>query len=207
MKNKKNVKLINFKAFTIIEILIWIFIFSLWMVWIFAIISSTSRLNDYNENYIIASNLANEQIELIKNIRDSNYEKIKKFNQKDPSSNNYNDLFEIWKKYKVENNYNAISDNFPIIVEEISNFIESKDEISWDMTNYILCLDSFNRYTFDCSSWNTKTRFYKYVSFEELSDINWKIDNAYLLKSKVIWFYWWYHEFEIKSVLADWKRL
>jgi hypothetical protein len=28
-----------------------------------------------------------------------------------------------------------------------------------------------------------------------------------LLKSKVIWYIRWYHEFEVNSIIADWKRL
>jgi len=55
------------------------------MVGIFAIITSTLRINDYNENYIIASNLAREQLELVRNIRDSNYSNVKPFNLKNPN--------------------------------------------------------------------------------------------------------------------------
>ncbi|MDP2396470.1 MAG: hypothetical protein Q8M44_06510 [bacterium] len=47
-----------------------------------------------NKNYIIAVNLANEQIELVRNIRDSNYKKIQKYNMINPSSNNYTNVFE-----------------------------------------------------------------------------------------------------------------
>jgi hypothetical protein len=52
---------------------------------VYAIISSTLRVNDYNENYIIASNIAREQLELVRNIRDSNYIKIKPYNLKNPN--------------------------------------------------------------------------------------------------------------------------
>jgi hypothetical protein len=52
-------------------------------------------LNDYNKNYIIATNLAREQLELVRNIRDSNYKQIKKYNQINPSNNDYENVFEI----------------------------------------------------------------------------------------------------------------
>ena len=42
------------------------------MASVYSIIVSTLRVNDYNKNYIIASNLAREQIEQVRNIRDSN---------------------------------------------------------------------------------------------------------------------------------------
>jgi hypothetical protein len=42
------------------------------------------NLNDYNKNYIVASNLAREQLELIRNIRDNNYKKVQIYNQINP---------------------------------------------------------------------------------------------------------------------------
>lgn len=201
------------KWFSIIEILIWIFIFSMWITWVYAIISSTLRINDLNKNYIIAVNLANEQIELVRNIRDSNYKKIQKFNMINPSSNNYSDVFWFWKKYKIENNYSS-SATFPILVTDITDWFEEwVDKLNTvSMKKYLLCIDSLNRYTHDCNNPNNKpTKFYKYVSFEKVTykdgAISKDITDAYLVKSKVIWYIRWYHEFELKSIVADWKRL
>lgn len=203
----------NKKWFSIIEVLVWIFIFTLWMVWVYAIISSTLRINDTNQNYIIASNLAREQLELVRNIRDSNYKVLKPYNLKNPSWNSFTswDKFEFNKKYKIENDYSNIA-SFPIKVDEINDFWEWISEINWKMRDYRLCLDSKNRYTYDCTtSWNKKTEFYKYISVEKVEfSSGWlvqTIDNSFLLKSKVIWYKWWYHQFEVKSVIADWKRL
>ena len=206
---KKN----NKKWFSIIEVLVWIFIFTLGMVWVYAIISSILRVNDTNEDYIIASNLAREQLELVRNIRDSNYKVLKPYNLKNPSWNSFTsgDKFEFNKKYKIENDYSSLA-TFPIKVEEITDFWEWISEINWKMRNYNLCLDSKNRYTYNCiTTWNKKTEFYKYISIEKVQFSSWwiieTIDNSFLLKSKVIWYKWWYHQFEVKSVIADWKRL
>ncbi|MDR1945430.1 MAG: hypothetical protein LBQ59_05220 [Candidatus Peribacteria bacterium] len=54
---------------------------------VFSIIINTLNLNEYNKNYIIAAGLAREQIELVRNIRDSNYSKIQIYNQINPNSN------------------------------------------------------------------------------------------------------------------------
>lgn len=210
MKNKNNKNYKNNKiGFSIIEILIWIFVFSLWITWIFAIISSTLKINELNKNYIIASNLANEQIELVRNIRDSNYTIIKNYNQINPAINNYEEKFEYKKKYKIENNYSNTA-VFPIKVEDITSWFEEWESKLQKMENYRLCIDFQNRYTYDCV-WNIKTKFYKYISFEKVEYLNsWIIENiedAYLLKSKVIWYINWYHEYEIKSIITDWKRL
>lgn len=201
-------KYIYKKAFSIIEILVWIFIFSLWLVSIYAVIISTLRINDYNSSYIVATNLAKEQIELIKNIRDSNYKVLKPYNLKDPNWNSFNDSdkFEIWKYYKIENNYWI---GFPIILKNISSwFLEWKDNIkSSSMQSYRLCLDSDDRYNYDCSINNLKTEYYRFFYVDKLEDSNWIIDNAFEVISKVIWYKRWYHEFEIKIIIADWKRL
>lgn len=203
----------NKKGFSIIEILVWIFIFTLWITSVYAIVSSTLRLNDYNENYIIASNLAREQIELVKNIRDSNYEKIQIYNQINPSTTDYTNVFEVWKKYKIENNYSS-SATFPIQVIDITTWFEEwvNKLNSLSMKSYNLCLDSKNRYTYDCSTLgNSKTKFYKYISIEKVEyNDSWttkEINNSFIVKSKVIWYVKWYHEFEVNSVVADWKRL
>jgi hypothetical protein len=42
------------------------------------------RINEYNKNYIIAANLAREQIELLRFNRDYNYEVLQKFDQINP---------------------------------------------------------------------------------------------------------------------------
>ena len=203
----------NKKAFSLIEIMVWIFIFSLWIASVYAIISSTLRVNDYNENYIIATNLAREQIEQVRNIRDSNYKKIQKYNQINPSSTDYWLVFEYDKKYKIENNYSTTA-SFPIEVIDITGWFEQWEvKLNWtSMQGYNLCIDVNNRYTYDCSNPNNiKTFFYKYISIEKIkyndSWIEREIDNSFLIKSKVIWYKKGYHEFEVKSIIADWKRL
>jgi Tfp pilus assembly protein PilV len=202
----------GFSAFSIIEIMVWIFIFSLWIASVFAIISSTIQITDYNKNYIIATNLASEQIELIRNIRDSNYKKIQKYNQINPWSSDYNNLFEIGKKYKIENNY-SITANFPITVTDITTWFEEwQTKLKGSsMNSYNLCLDSLNRYTYNCETGSQRTKFYKYIDIEKVKYMeNWtekQIDNAFIVNSKVIWYSKWYHEFEVKSIIADFKRL
>ena len=206
MKNNK-------KAFSIIEVLIGIFIFTLWMTGIYAIISSTLRVNDFNENYIIASNLAREQLELVRNVRDSNYSTLKPFNLKNPNWTSYadSDKFEFGKKYKIENDFSNTA-LFPIKIDELLGFWEWVSEINWKMLDYKLCIDNKNRYTSDCiTSWNKESNFYRFISIEEVKYNEWwvdeVIDNAFLLKSKVIWYQRGYHEFEVKSIITDWKRL
>ncbi len=206
MKNMKN---FTKKWFSIIEIMIWIFIFTIWIISVYSLIINTLQLNDYNKNYIIWANLAREQIELVRNIRDSNYEKIQVYNQLNPITNNHTNTFEFWKYYKIENIFSTNWDVFPVRINEIIDFWEWENEVNWKMQNYRLCIDDKNLYTFDCS-WNEETPFFRYIKIEKVE--HWEewstelIKDAFLVKSKVIWYSRWYKEFEINNIFTDFKR-
>ena len=201
-------------AFSIIEVIVGVFIFSLWISAIYMLISSTLNMDMYNKNSIIAWNLSREGIELIRNIRDSNYNSYHKWNQLWPHLD-YNDssnFFSLGSYYKVENDFSATA-VFPIKIEDISLwFDEGEDKILSDMQPYRLCIDTKNRYTHDCSTpANTKTNFYRYIEIEELKYKDWWVsvivDKSFKLKSKVIWIDRLYHEFELNTIITDWKRL
>lgn len=205
MKNIKS----NKSWFSIIEIIIWIFIFSIWIASVYMLLSSSLSVNNLNKNTIIAWNLAREQLEILKNLRDNNYLTLNNWNYI-PNKDNYwnpdfNKKFEKNKKYKIENDFFSL--DFPIKIKEISNFKEWKDKIN-EMQNYRLCLNSENFYTYDCSNWNKKTNFYRYLVLEELKNSSWIISpDAFKVTSKVIWNWKQYKEYEIKTIIADFKRL
>jgi len=200
----------NTSWFSIIEILVGMLVFALWLSAVFVLIISSLNLNDYNKNYIIASNLAREQIELIKNIRDSNYFTIHNWNQINPLGdyNDVNNFFSTWTYYKIENDFNSSS--FPIRVQKINNFWEGQSLLKSQMKSYQLCLDEKNRYTYTCAS-SKETQFYRYLFIDSLQYSSWwtiyTVPDAFVLKSKVIWYMRGYHETEIKTILTDWKRL
>jgi len=50
------------------------------MASIFMVISASLNVDKLNKDQIIASNLASEQIEIIRNIRDDNYANFRKWN-------------------------------------------------------------------------------------------------------------------------------
>lgn len=182
------------RAFSIIEVLIGVFIFSMGLISIYALLSSALNLNTYNKNAIIAGNLAREQIELVRNIRDTNYETLYKWNHL-PSG----DELEADKYYKV---YENMTHN--ITLSEIWFvwwiFPEWKDRL-WEMWEYQICRDDL-RYVY-CSDYPDaqKTVFYKYLYIEKLSEDQFK------LRSKVIWYQRWYHDFYIDTIITDWRRI
>lgn len=198
-------------AFSIIEVMIWIFVFALWLTSIFMMLSGSITMSDYSRNLIIASNLANEELELFKNVRDSNYMKVKVWSQMRPNlPYDANNLFEIDKYYKLENNY-SVGAGFPIKVDEIRPFEEWVDALLPGMDDYRLCLDDKKRYTYDCSGTNTETNFYRYLKVSQaIYDDSWawkEIPDAFTITARVIWTQGWYYSTEISTVITDWKKL
>ena len=203
---------LNKNWFTIIELLVWILIFSLWIVSVFSVIITTLDLNEYNKNYIVAASLAREQVELIRNIRDSNYKKIQIFNQINPNSDNHENKLKFDTYYKIENDFSN-SASFPVKLKEIKNFKESDSKYIPEMEDYRLYLDKEKLYTHcdnsdpfsdwknqECIDWSEKTIFFKYIKIEEVKYLeNWiekTISDAFKVHSKVIWHKKWFKEFE-----------
>ncbi len=206
---------INKKAMSIIEVMIAIFIFTLWIASVFMIISSTSWVNTYNKNFIIASNLAREQIELIRNIRDTNYKKFQKWNMLRPETWNYTTVFtgSTTYLYKFENQYSGTFHIKSSTWAIITNF-EDKLKQFWNQweENYRLCLDSNNNYIYCNWNWSqvsvNYTNFYKYIEIQKLKDWAWNVIlKSYKINSKVYWNQKWIHKVEIPTILADYKRL
>ena len=61
------------KAFTLVEMMIGITIFSISMGGIYLLLESATSRAAYSRHEIVAANLLREQIELIKNLRGSNW--------------------------------------------------------------------------------------------------------------------------------------
>lgn len=186
----------NKKWFSIIEIIIWMFIFSLGIISVYAVISSSVRINDYNRHYIISSNLAREQLELLRNNRDYNYAKIQKFDQINPANSDFSNTLEEWI-YQIENNFSALA-SFPFSIEKKGNSYTDADK-----ENYRLYFDETQRiYTFDDDGGNNKkTPYIKYI------EISRDQQDEIFITSKVIWESKGRHDFEIKTILTDWKQL
>lgn len=194
--------------FSIIEILVWIVIFTLGLTWVYALILSTMNLNEYSKNSIIATNLGREAIENIRNVRDNNYKNLYKWN-KLPGTVSTN-LFWTWKYYTIENDYRVTSSE-KVIMYPISDFAEWKAFLSTPkMEAYKLCIDSENKYTYNCNLPNKKTYFYRYVKFEDVIYSSWWtnviIPDSIKLTSKVIWYNRGYHQIELKTILTDYLR-
>jgi len=193
----------TYSGFSIIEVLIWIFVFSLGLVSIYALLASSLSVNAYSRNAIIASNLAREQLELFRNIRDTNYKKLQVWNQINPwQSYSAWAEFAVGTYYKLENNF-SISASFSTDTSIISSFVEGESNLA-SMSNYRLCIDSNNQYTYDCGSWNITTPFYRYLFIEQTAG---ETGDVFTVHSKVIWYFRGYHEYMIDTIVSDWRRI
>ena len=70
---KKIMKIFNKKGFTILEIVVVIFVFSLGMLGLATMVVQNIQVQYVNKDYLIASQLAQEGLELVRNKRDSNW--------------------------------------------------------------------------------------------------------------------------------------
>ncbi len=66
----------NKKAFTLLEVVIVTFIISLGLLGVFSLFLQTIKVQNVNKNVLIASQLAQEGIEIVRNIRDENWDII-----------------------------------------------------------------------------------------------------------------------------------
>jgi len=193
--------------FSIIEVLVGIFIFSLGLVSIFLLLTSSLNVNELNKNKIIASNLSREQIELFRNIRDTNYATLHGWDQINPEWT-VGTTFETWKYYTLENTFSGW---FSISVEEIVDFEQGISELEGKMQDYRLYITPEGLYTYDASSSNTPTHFYRFLELSPVQYNNeWtpqEVTNAHKVSSKVIWYKRWYHEMQIDTIVADWRRI
>ena len=195
---KKN----NNKWFTIIEVIIGIFIFSLWLVSVFMLFSQASKMTVKSKNTIIATNLARESIELLKNIRDTNFKTHRKYDWIPNNANKYeSNNFFTWATdsyYRIEND---LLEKYKIKVEKIDGALSLDD--------FQLYLSGSTQYTYD-SGW-TKTDFYRYLKFEEAKYFDWwiskKVPQSYKVTSVVEWKKAGGWKIEIPFILANWKRL
>ena len=202
--------MINKKWFTIIELMIAIIIFTIWFLSAYLLIYSAINSSVRSKNEIIASNIAREQIELVKNIRDTNW-------LKNNDWDNIDSYLPLWswtgnlslnEYYMIENNYSWVT---PIKIEKLSSFDWSRGNVLWT-AQVRLCIDDKWRYFHCRATWDRKTTFYSFLKINKLvtenSITHTPISVTWALKveSFVINTERWYNEFKINTIITDWKK-
>lgn len=197
--------------FTVIELMVWILIFTMWCLSAFLLVYTALNSSRNSRNEIVAANLARESIELIRNNRDNNWLQILSWNKLDNAWEQWKYL--TWGYYIIDNDYSntnsqikisKLSDSF---VEDYKYIVNPSD--IHDRTQ--LCTDSLNRLVHDCANGNKETRFYSYIKVEPLRTKTDKwtvivVDNAYKIIANVINSEKWFTKYYISTIITDWKH-
>lgn len=201
----------NYKWFTVVELMVWILIFTIWWLSAYLLVYSALNSSRHSKNEIIAANLARENIELIRNNRNNNWLQILDWNKLD-------NAWMIWIYltgwyYTIENDFSINSSQIKIV--KLSNtFSEDYREIinptnPSDKTK--LCIDSQNRYSHKCSTLSKETKFYSYIKIEPLETRTnkWtkiKVDDAYRIIANVVNSEKWFTKYYATTIITNWKK-
>ena len=195
------------KAFTIIELVIAMIIFWLWIMMILLTLNKNVSLLKEVEIKTKATLLAKDQLAIFFNFRDSNKVKYKKWNYITWTDVSEQD-FEAWKKYKVWTNLSWYNNE----IEEIShpNFVNTRLYYkTWVIVNQANNADIYSWFYYTYKNTWKKSPFARYIilSWTYLSP-EWWTKNDMILKvvSKVIYRFWAYSwEVNLESFVSDWR--
>lgn len=202
----------NYKWFTVVELMVWILIFTIWWLSAYLLVFSALNSSRHSKNEIISANLARESIELIRNNRNDNWLQILDWNKLDNAWSPWKYL--TWGYYVIENNFSPIL-NSQIKITKLSNNFSEDYKYLINPTNPSdktqLCNDSQNRYTHDCSTGNKETKFYSYIKVEPLitKTNKWTkidLDDAYRIIANVINSEKWFTKYYVSTIITNWKK-
>lgn len=209
--------------FTLIELIVGMTIFSVGMTAILALLSSTIDTSTVSRQEIIASNILREQIELIKNTRNSN---IRSFVEWDSVFTGWANPWYLtpWS-YIIENDYTSTGifytpgmstpEKSPVYMDNVTTLLSATSDIEWKFNTVRLYYDSDMRLTHTLTSSGTSYASYIIVSPLRIGSPIWPIEPK-TISGKNQWFILdarvitksrtGYREYDLKTVITDWKK-
>lgn len=195
--------------FTLVELIVGMTIFVVGMTAILALLNSAISSSMRAKNEIIAANVLREQVELVKNIRNSNIRS-----------------FANWSTgitpniYTIENDYtspNVIYTNGLITASPVklsSSTIAPADSIEQKFAQSKLYYDAKGRYTHTVTPLETNIASYIIISPLAFTRPLWLIEPKspdgmnqwYILDARVIVHANDYREYDLKTVITDWQK-
>lgn len=208
----------NINGFTVVELMVWIVIFTIWILSVFWLINSSINISSKVKEQVITSNIAREQIELIKNIRNTNWIRMQKWdNLKDYLVDNSltKSISEIMQSRDTESLYFTIENNYhennSITMKLLDkDFSETKEILAKSDFIWNIYIDEKWRYTH--ISWTTPTKLKSYIKISKVKSYNDQkkenilVDWAYKIESTVVSFERWYNKYTVSSIITDWKK-
>ncbi len=206
-------------GFTLVELIIGMTIFAVSMTAILALLSSTIDTSIASRQEIVASNILREEIELIKNLRNSN---VRSFAPWDRIRTEWVASSSLTGAiYIVESDFSATGviydtagniDTSPVYMKDVTLGFPSPSDLEWRFLRTKLSSDAQGRFT-HLSGTGTKYASYVIVSPLIIDDggsliepkIAWK-NQWYTLDARVIVKWRYYREYDLKTVITDWKK-
>lgn len=163
-----------------IELMVAIVVFALGLVAAYSLLRTATFLSERSRDEIVGGNLLRERLELIKNVRDSNWMAVRSWDSlrfgvdvvtEDPSFCPTPENCKLTPgAYVVENDFSDVRN--PVRIKRVAA-APTKDDIIAEAnasgaTKYRLCLDPQGRYVHDCASPNVKTPYFAYVTVAPL---------------------------------------
>lgn len=192
-----------------------IVIFTLGFLGAYLLIQSANNASIRSRDEIIGANIMREQIELLKNMRDTNWLQFRTWDSIElakPSTVIDSTLLTN-TFYTIANNY---QDTKPLRIEKFVlpslNQNDVVQEFQKSDSHIRLCIDSLGRYTHDCTGSNRKTNYASFMKVESLVTKNSTtntpipVDRAHKITVYFMSLNSGYRLSTMSTIITDWKN-
>lgn len=161
----------NKKGFTVLELMVGIVVFTLGFLGAYLLVESASSASLRSRDEIIGANIMREQIELLKNLRDTNWIQFRSWNSIELAKRaaETSDVLELNTFYTIVNNF---SEGKTLHIEKLTGFSNDQNAVIGKFQEpnspIRLCADTLGRYTHDCAGTNTKTSYASFLQIQPL---------------------------------------
>lgn len=159
------------KGFTVLELMVGIVVFTLGFLGAYLLVDSASSASIRARDEVIGANIMREQIELLKNLRDTNWIQFRSWSSIElakPAIETENTL-QPDSYYIIANDFNA---GKSIHIEKLSGMSLSRETIAEEFQKNApsirLCTDTLGRYVHDCTGMVNKTNYASFLRIEPL---------------------------------------
>jgi hypothetical protein len=176
------------------------------------LVESANTASIRSRDEIIGANIMREQIELLKNLRDTNWLQFQSWDSIKLATGNAEKL-NPGNFYTIVNDFSA---GKTIQIEKLNGFTTDSPKIIAEFqktpASIRLCIDSLSRYTHDCTGTNKKTNYGSFLHIEPLvtknstttTDI--PVDRAYKATVYFVSFNKGYRLISMSTIITDWKN-
>lgn len=192
-----------------------IIIFTLGFLGAYLLIHSASNASIRSRDEIIGANIMREQIELLKNMRDTNWIQFRAWNSTEltkPSTETdatlkTNGFYVITNNYQSSKPIRITKFTLPSLLD-----IDVMAEFQKHESAIRLCMDNLGRYTHNCTADNKKTNYASFLQVEPLITQNTAtntqitVDRAYKVTVYFMSLNSGYRLTSMSTIITDWKN-